>query len=165
MGTTFLYIISFFGSTRPQDSSKRAILGAQDRLKIAPESYLGLSYRCLGAIKSPRYVQDSTMITPRSPHHPSPWGGKALFGLFRTYRHIYIHVYRHVYIHIYIYVYINTHAYIYICIHTYIRTYIWTYIHTYICTYIYPYIYIHISIYIYTYLGYVGAHLSASACR
>ena len=33
---------------------KRAILGAQESAKIASESYLGLSYRCFGAVDSPK---------------------------------------------------------------------------------------------------------------
>ena len=57
------------------------ILGARESAKIAQESYLGLLWGCFGAIKSSRYVQDSTMITPRSPYHPDLWGGRALLGL------------------------------------------------------------------------------------
>ena len=36
--------------------SKRAILGDQDSPKRAPESYVRLSWGCLGAIKSSRYA-------------------------------------------------------------------------------------------------------------
>ena len=76
-----------WGSQDPQIAPrepKRAILGAQDSPKIAPESHLGLSWGCLGAIKSPRYAQDSTKIAPRvhtahthsahTAHRPSFWG-------------------------------------------------------------------------------------------
>ena len=59
----------------PKINPKRAILGDQDSPKIDPESHLGLSWGCLGAIKRSRYVQDSTMIAPRelqeSPREPS----------------------------------------------------------------------------------------------
>ena len=52
-GLIYRFIILF---NIPEDRPKRAILGAQESAKIAPESYLELSYRCLGAIKSSRYV-------------------------------------------------------------------------------------------------------------
>ena len=43
MGTTVYMGFHLFVFNIPQDRLKRAILGAQESAKIAPESYLGLS--------------------------------------------------------------------------------------------------------------------------
>ena len=81
MGNTFLYIFSFFDACILEDTLKRAILGAQESAKIDLERYLELSYRCFGAIKSSRCVQDSTKITPGVFYQPNVLGGNTLLGL------------------------------------------------------------------------------------
>ena len=71
---------------------KRAILGAQDSPEIAPESHLRLSWGCLGAIKRPRYAQDSTKIAPREVHE----GTRELsWALPRKHAHAHMHAHTH----------------------------------------------------------------------
>ena len=55
-----------------QNEPKRAprelsweLLKSKRASKRAKESYLGVSWGCLGVIKSSRYVKDSTKIAPR----------------------------------------------------------------------------------------------------